>query len=275
METNTLNGKVDISNDDYHAGPGISKSHLDVIANASPLHYWYKYINPNREPSAPTEAMKLGTAVHAAILEPESFEKEFIVSPEFNRRTKDGKAMYEQFVTENAGKTVITPEVRETCLILRDRVHNHPLAGGLLQDGNAEQSFYAQDPDSGELMKCRFDYLQSSGFAAIDLKTTKDASETEFGKSAANLRYDIAAAWYFNVLEVLYGTIPQHWIWLAVEKEPPYAIGVYFAPRDMIERAREAMFRDFNRIIECKRNNDWPDYAVEAMELKLPGWVKR
>ena len=53
-------GFVDIDNDAYHAGPGVSKSHLDLIAKKSPLHYWDRYINPDREPEEKTVPMIFG-----------------------------------------------------------------------------------------------------------------------------------------------------------------------------------------------------------------------
>lgn len=268
-------GLVEISNDDYHAGPGISKSHLDVIAEKSPLHYWYKYINPDRVRDEPTPDMKLGSAIHSAILEPDLFESDYIVSPAFNRRTKEGRALAAEFEEENAGKTVLTLDDYEICLAIRDRVYKHPIASGLLSGGKAEQSFYAIDPETGELIKCRFDYLHESGAAAIDVKSTLDASPAGFAKSCANFRYDIQPAWYFDILDLLYGEVPEHWIFLAFEKKPPYAIGVYYVTPEIIDRARIAARRDFLRIVECKRNNHWPDYGEEAMPLEMPRWLNR
>ena len=55
-----------MSNEAYHAYDGISKSGLDLIAR-SPAHYAY------RTASEPTRAMVIGSATHAAILEPEVF----------------------------------------------------------------------------------------------------------------------------------------------------------------------------------------------------------
>lgn len=270
-----LLGLVEISNDDYHAGPGVSKSHLDAIANQSPLHYWHRYLAPNREQEEPTDDMKLGTAIHAAILEPDLFSSNFVVSPAFNKRTKDGKAMFAQFCEENTGKQVLLPEDYQTCLAIRDRVHKHPIASGLLHGGKSEQSFYAIEPSTGELVKCRFDYLHDNGGMALDVKSTRDASPTGFAKQCANLRYDVAPAWYFDVLDILYGEVPQHWVWLAFEKEPPYAIGVYYARSEDIIRARETARRDFMRIVECRRNDYWPDYGVDVLPLDMPGWVRR
>lgn len=61
---------------DYHAAPGLSASGLDDLA-VSPLRYWHRHINPNREPEEPTRAMVFGSALHAAVLEPEEFDKRY------------------------------------------------------------------------------------------------------------------------------------------------------------------------------------------------------
>lgn len=267
-------GLIEQTNDEYHSGPGVSKSHLDAIASASPKHYWHKYINPNRERAEPTAAMIMGTAVHTAVLEPDLFPSEVIESPEFDRRTKVGKAEYEAFQAAHKGRIVLAPEDYAKCLAIRDAVHMHPVAGGLLQGGQAEQSFYAIDKETGELIKCRTDYMHNSGAMIVDLKTTEDASPNGFGKSAANFRYPIQTSWYNGVLDAAFGEHPQDWVFLAVEKNPPYAVGIYFMEPDILARAEIAARRDFLRIVEHRRSGDWPDYGVSPMPLALPGWSK-
>ena len=58
-----------ISNEEYHADPAISASQLKEIGK-SPFHYWKRYVDPDRSPSEPTAAMRLGSLVHCAVLEP-------------------------------------------------------------------------------------------------------------------------------------------------------------------------------------------------------------
>jgi PDDEXK-like domain of unknown function (DUF3799) len=267
-------GLVECTNDQYHSGPGISKSHLDAIATASPRHYWWKYLAPDRERQEPTAAMIMGTAVHSAILEPDLFTTEVIESPAFDRRTKVGKAEYEAFQQAHKGKIVLAPEDFAACLSIRDAVHAHPVASGLLRGGKAEQSFYAVDRETGELIKCRTDYLHDSGAMIVDVKTTEDASPSGFGKSAANFRYPIQTAWYNGVLDAAFGEHPQAWVFLAVEKKPPYAVGIYFMDAETLARAEIAARRDFLRIVEHRRAGEWPDYGMQPMPLALPGWSK-
>ena len=267
-------GLVECSNDAYHGGPGTSKSALDAIANASPLHFWYKYVNPERVRAEPTPAMVMGSAVHSAVLEPDLFPLEYVQAPTgINKRTNAGKAEFAAFEAANKGKTVLDVEDFATCLAVRDAVHRHPVAAGLLTGGKAEQSFFAIDPETGELIKCRTDYM--AGDMIIDLKTTKDASPSEFAKSVANFRYDVQQAWYNHVLECAFGEHPETWAFLAVETSPPYAIGIYYLDPFDVMRAKTSALKDLARIVAHKKSGEWPDYGHSVQQLTLPGWVKR
>lgn len=268
-------GLVECTNDAYHRGPGVSKSHLDAIANVSPLHYWAKYIDPNRVRAEPTPAVIMGSAVHSAVLEPDLFPSEYVMAPQgINKRTNAGKAEYAAFEEENKGKTVLDAEDFATCLSVRDAVYRHPVARGLLTGGKAEQSFYAIDKETGELMKCRTDYMHDSGAMIVDLKTTEDASPSGFGKSAANFRYPIQTSWYNGVLDAAFGEHPADWVFLALEKKPPHAIGIYFTTPEQLIDSHMAARRDFLRIVEHRRSGHWPDYGHVPMPLALPAWSK-
>ncbi|ELV9134915.1 PD-(D/E)XK nuclease-like domain-containing protein, partial [Salmonella enterica subsp. enterica serovar Cerro] len=74
----------DIPNEAYHAGPGVSKSQLDDIADTPAIYLWRKNAPVDTEK---TKSLDTGTAFHCRVLEPEEFSKRFIIAPEFNRRT--------------------------------------------------------------------------------------------------------------------------------------------------------------------------------------------
>ena len=57
-----------ISNENYHAGPGISKSQLDDIADTPALYLWRKNAPVD---TTKTKTLDLGTAFHCRVLEPE------------------------------------------------------------------------------------------------------------------------------------------------------------------------------------------------------------
>ncbi|EOA4181872.1 RecE family exodeoxyribonuclease, partial [Salmonella enterica subsp. enterica serovar Cerro] len=72
----------DIPNEAYHAGPGVSKSQLDDIADTPAIYLWRKNAPVDTEK---TKSLDTGTAFHCRVLEPEEFSKRFIIAPEFNR----------------------------------------------------------------------------------------------------------------------------------------------------------------------------------------------
>lgn len=271
--TPALSGLVEMTNEQYHAAPGISKSHLDKVSR-SPRHYWALYVDPGREPEEPTAAMVLGSAVHAAVLEPAVFATRYVMAPDVDKRTNAGKAAWAAFceATEAGGKVALTEKDHALCLRLAQEVRGHELAGGLLRDGRAEQSYFATDRETGALLKCRPDWLTDGGWV-VDLKTTEDASPHGFGRSAALFRYDVQAAFYLEVLEQHFGQAPEGFIFVAVEKTRPYAIGVYYVTPEQIAAGRQKARRDLERLLSCQAAGLWPDYGKEPQVLKLPAWA--
>ena len=79
-----------ITNEEYHADPAVSASHLHMVAK-SPYHYWSRYLNPDRQPVKPTAAMLFGTLVHTAVLEPDELRNRYDLAPD--RRIKAGKEL--------------------------------------------------------------------------------------------------------------------------------------------------------------------------------------
>lgn len=273
MASKTKLGMVDaLSNEAYHAAPGVSKSMLDVVAR-SPAHYYARFLAPERLPHEPTPAMRLGTAVHAAVLEPERFAAAYFAAPEgIDRRTNAGKAAWAQAIADNVGREMLTAEDYAVCMEISSAIRKHRIAGGLLRSGMAERSFFAKDTETGLIRKARPDWITDGGIA-VDVKTTDDASPAAFGRSAANFRYDVQAAWYLDAVGMAVGESPSQFVFIACEKAPPYAIGVYFIEAQHIETGREKARRDLLRIAECQAAKAWPDYGNEVMPLLLPAWA--
>ena len=71
-------GILDISNEEHHAIRALSNSGMKDLAVSS-LRYWYHHINPApREEEEETNAQRMGSALHCAVLEPEeSFESRY------------------------------------------------------------------------------------------------------------------------------------------------------------------------------------------------------
>ncbi|MBB3017614.1 exodeoxyribonuclease VIII [Microvirga lupini] len=184
MSEQQLHGLVELTNEQYHSGPGISKSHLDDIA-VSPLNYWDKRINPAREPEVFKHCFAVGDGTHKLVLEPGTFEETYAVGfdksaypqalatvddmkqelskkmamtsgtkPELARRLVDEEGyprdkilMYlEQDYNATLGNKIIIPaKDYKDMLCMLQAVNRHPFAGGLLSGAEVEQSFFIEN----------------------------------------------------------------------------------------------------------------------------------
>ncbi len=265
-----MSNPVIMSNAEYHADPAISKSDLDLI-NRSPAYYKYVKENPREQ----TAAMLLGSVVHKLVLEPDIFAAEYAVCPATDRRTKAGKEIYQAFIDGlHEGVEVITEDVYKTAQAMAESVKNHPIAARLLQGGQAENSYFWDE--SGVKCKCRPDYLRTDLKCVIDLKTTQNASPESFVKSAYDYRYHVQAAWYLRGLKAC-GIDVENFIFIAVEKEPPYTVCVYTADELMIKLGNDTADENFRTLCECISSDNWFGYESTPIihDLSLPDWVTR
>lgn len=255
-----------LSNAAYHAGPGISKSQLDTLAR-SPLHYWAKHIAQLPGSRVETAAMRFGTAVHAAILEPEDFVN-WVVMDKVDRRTKDGKAAAEaaEALAAERGVRLIDRAEYDAAMAIATSVDRQPVIGPILEAGWAELSVYWMDPDTGVFCRCRPDWL--CDYAILDVKTTENASPASFERSAYMYRYWVQAAYYLDGLAANGVELPN-FVFAAVEKEPPYAAMAYNAMPGMIEAGRREYKRLLQLYSDCCAKAEWPSYGYSA-SLDLP-----
>lgn len=249
----------EMTNAAYHAADGISSSHFSLLAE-SPLHF------QNRECfSLGGKTFDFGSAVHKLILEPDTFDQEFAIAPELPKNTKEGKAAYESFLEALGERCALTSSEHDQAIKMARNVRM--IAGGLLQGGEAEQSYFAKDED-GIIRKCRPDYyIQKSGIL-IDIKTTRDGMDYSFAKSIAEYRYDRQAAWYIDTLTLL-GLPAKRFVFVTVEKSAPYMVRVRELDRASIDKGRanyQQLLKEYITFLETGR-------AQIVKEISLPEWA--
>ena len=259
---------------EYHNHQAVSKSKLDSIA-LSPLHYWSRWLDPNRTQPQPTPAMEFGTAVHTAVLEPDRFATEYRQAPDLPKTTKAGKDAWAAAAADGH-KLLRTDDWCAVQGILRS-VFEHPMARkALLASGSPEQSLFATCRKTGLELKARPDYLTDSGWI-IDLKTTQDASTRGFQKSAANFRYHVQAAHYLNVYKLATGEHPKGFIFIAVEKVAPFAVQVFEASPNFVQVGMIEAQRNLQALAHALQSYDsalpWPSYSDAMVQLDPPSWL--
>jgi hypothetical protein len=262
-----------ISNEAYHAGPGVSSSQLKAVGESMADYLW-----PRRKEST---AMALGTAAHMAILEPDEFEARVIVSPQIDKRTKAGKAEYAEFIErygagiESGEIMELTPAIFAQALQIRDAVHGHPIAAKLFVDGESEVSAFWTDADTGILCKCRPDWLRHDGME-VSLKTARRADLSGFMKDAYAYGYHISTAFYRDGLDAL-DVAHQPTVHVVVETDDPRPerVAVYVMDDLFIEKGRDA-YREALRKIATQAASPkdyWAGYPLEIQTLEAPRWA--
>jgi len=248
------------SNADYHADPAISASHLHAVAT-SPYHYWKRFLDPQRMAVEPTAAMRLGTLVHCAVLEPDQLLQRYGVC--LPRNTKAGKEQATAMAAD--GIEAVTEADMALALSMTASVRSHPAAAALLAKGKAEQSFWWDDTATGLRCKCRPDW--HNGTTVVDLKTTTDASPTGFARSVASFRYHVQASHY------LAGIFAERFIFIAVEKVYPYGVGIYELDADAMAHGNALRHQNLQTIADCRAIGEWPGYGANIQPLSLPSWA--
>lgn len=249
-----------LSWDDYHAAPGLNWSALRHMAR-SPAHYLAALSAPPRD----SPALRLGRAVHAAILEPDVFAAGW-TRYEGVRRGQG----WERFRAANEGREVLTADEWADVVALQQATRHHP-AARYITGGGAEVTAQWALP-SGRAAKGRLDYLHPE-LGVVDLKTTRDASPDGFGRECARYLYHCQAWWYASGAAATLGReVPFHF--LAVEKAPPYAVAVYRVGQEALDVGRYVAEGLLERLAACEASGAWPGYNDGAVaELALPRWA--
>ncbi|HDJ0698884.1 TPA: exodeoxyribonuclease VIII [Escherichia coli] len=259
-----------ISNENYHAGPGVSKSQLDDIADTPALYLWRKNAPVD---TTKTKTLDLGTAFHCRVLEPEEFSNRFIVAPEFNRRTNAGKEEEEAFLMECAstGKTVITAEEGRKIELMYQSVMALPLGQWLVESaGHAESSIYWEDPETGILCRCRPDKIIPEFHWIMDVKTTADIQR--FKTAYYDYRYHVQDAFYSDGYEAQFGVQPT-FVFLVASTTVEcgrYPVEIFMMGEEAKLAGQQEYHRNLRTLADCLNTDEWP--AIKT--LSLPRWAK-
>jgi hypothetical protein len=156
-----------------------------------------------------------------------------------------------------------------------ESVKRHPMATQLLRgDGNNEVSGWAKHGPTGLLLKGRADRITEDtkgNTVIVDLKTTGhgDGKADEFEKQIAIWQYHRQAAHYLDIFGASF------FVFLVVEKLPPYAVACYQVDAPDIEFGRFQNLRDLRAVAQCRETGEWPAYGNEIKTLRLPHWAKK
>ena len=254
-----------ITNAEYHA----IKTHISStgVRTFRKNKKQFKYSLTN-ELVKQTKSMADGTAVHAFFLEKDKFHKDFAVKPQDLRlNTKAGK----EWAQEHHNKIIIDSELGNNLYEMEKSFMDSPAKLIYEIKGKSELSYFWNDIGLVK-GKCRPDWISDDGILIVDIKTTTDASPRGFQKSISTWGYHLQLGWYLRGLRKL-GVPAEQFIFIAIEKTPPFCVGVYSADQDMINFAMKELDQLMPEIQTAMVSKKFPDYTPEIMSLGLPPWM--
>ena len=298
----------DMPMDEYHSYDAISST---FIRKCDPtISHGLAYLD--REDDGPSKTQRIGTATHAAVLEPDEFQHNYIDSEPpvdtgdmYYRHRDTARLLAEgrdvETVAEEIGvkpETVkkytekeevqklrvhylhhppeespqLSDDELERSRKARDAVLEHPKAAAILADGEAEVSHFWED-ETGLMCRCRPDFETSAG-DLVDLKTTDGASRRNVEKHIGRHGYHIQAAYYEYGVSVTRGKWSQFYFLIFVETTPPFGCTVYEVGNDSLQRGRRTYRDRLDRLAKYYRGElETVGYPTEITTIEAPNWA--
>jgi hypothetical protein len=257
----------------YEAWPAINHSKLKLMVHPPALARHMMDFPPE-----PSDALDLGHAAHVAILEPERLTTDFVSAPDIDRRSKEGKLAWKEFQEEQEGqgRLILPADDYQLCLNLRDGLWaRDSVAKAILQSpGRNERSFGWMDAESGLACKARLDAMRRwDGWTmVVDVKTARSASAADFARDIAKYHYHTQAAFYLDGLTAL-ADVPRRWLWLVLEKRPPFLHALYEPEDRLLEQGRRT-YREWLAAYKLATETDtWPGYPNGIVPIDVPRWA--
>ena len=237
--------RFDVAEKEYREDPRLN---FHTLANfrRDPKAFRAGYFDLKEE----TDAMRFGSALHAKLLTPEFYAKQYAVfdapintktGEPFGSATNAYKSAYEAFAEDNAGKTILSQSDAKLIDTLIDEFYFHQYAPSILSgEVQAEKTIVGALSFDGQTVvevKGRIDAFTGAGL--IDVKTTAnldDASGRDrFRYAVYDYKYLIQLAFYHRILTECYGAaFCPCWL-IVLEKNPPNRVAVYAPTRRVIE----------------------------------------
>lgn len=226
---------------------------------------------------APTDAMRFGSAMHAALLEPDVFEETYAQEPaEFKGGRKGGDGPRATWRREQiaAGKTILDyGQVADVHRAVRQfKACEDPTIKAIMSDvGGAEGTVVWEDEQTGEMLKVRPDYWSSNELVLADIKTAKSAHPLDFERDVFRYGYHAQAAMYLDGWKAATGK-EATWVWVVQEKDEYGLVCAHTASPKTIQAGRTAYQSRLRILIQCRESGVWPGYPSTAIEPP-PWWT--
>jgi exodeoxyribonuclease VIII len=251
----------------YHADrEAVSKTGLCLFHEA-PAQYKHSYLDGNRSPD--TTSLKLGRAVHAVL--DGTFDDSFAIGPDVKSRAEKA---WKDFEARHPHAICLKPGEAAKVKAMASALRAYSAYAELVRSGDFEQTYVWRDPETGQLCKCRPDYITGDRRTIIDFKTARQAARLPFQKAAWNHKYFVSAAFTLEGVYASTGIMPHRYLFFVVQSSSPHLVAGYEATAEELALGRGFLRRSLPRFKDCREKGVWPGLPEEILPLGLPGWAQ-
>ena len=273
-----------MSDADYQAIDALRASTMkEALQSAKQLHYRMH----NRRPDS--GALRLGRAVHLAVLQPEEYEGETARIPD-EYATASGlsrKKPAQEWAAPlmASGVTVVSAAEDAKAHAIASAVFEHAAAATMLQaaPGREVTAIWYETTPQGHKVACkaRADFLGEGTLG--DLKTTRETNRFHPAGVAAVIArfgYDYQFGWYERGLISASEQAGEahtfdalRWAWIFVQSEAPHDVICAIADDEMQDLGRwraQCVWETYASARDC---GAWPGVAPDPVVVSLPRWA--
>jgi hypothetical protein len=209
----------------------------------SPKHFIEYKLKEKKD----TPAMAFGRLFHNMVLEPDTVDDLYAIAPNVDRRTKAGKAVWNDFILDNSEKSIVTHSDYETAERMKNAIYYNPSSRWVL-DGIDKTEVGIEWEFKGFRWR---GYIDGIGEEIIlDLKTIADASPRKVERAILWEGYARQAAHYTKG-----GGFNRDYYIIAVDRS--CNITVVNVRKTTIAAAWENIGYKVGSFKRCMINNDW------------------
>ena len=236
---------------DYRAMEGINQSYLKKVYTHGVIHAENQRLNPMDK----TPALVMGSLFHTLVLEEDQFSARYVVLPDIDRRTKEGKQVYAEFEAACGGRDLIKEADLNIAMRMRDSAVPLMYHGIRPDKTNAlNEITYAGILEleykwDGEDVRCEFPFKIRCDMVALvdegndkvieirDIKSMASLSDNDVIGSAKSHQWSIQCAFYRDVV-FAHEPKPSKFVYVATEKEAPNMSRRFVCSEEMYQRGR-------------------------------------
>lgn len=209
----------------YRKWPAVNQSLLKDVRDYHPEYAYEQLVSPSES----TEAMKFGTAIHAALFEPETFEEGVVPGLTIKRQGEKNISEWLTFELEHRDQIILTPTRYDLAMLTAEKLRAHNYIGPLVNNPQrrVESAMIWKDPRTGMMCKAKIDLMTAwkgrnwlVDLKMLNTKGAKILTEVACSKRMGELGHDFQAGMYLDGMLELYPDNPIGFLIIYVQPEP-------------------------------------------------------